>query len=143
MIALLLLAQVAVPLTPPPLVAPSKAAIVAPMPPQDWSDLPILRVRRPASDMPDLSAFVRTEVEAGRCAAAARAVDGWSLKLDLAVLATPDGQVRRITPRAIDCPTVEQYAAGLVLGTARDNVDVRGALSDTWYRTSMTFAWNG
>ena len=143
MIALLLLAQVAVPLTPPPLVAPSQAAIVAPMPPQDWSDLPILRVRRPASDMPDLSAFVRTEVEAGRCAAAARAVDGWSLKLDLAVLATPDGQVRRITPRAIDCPTVEQYAAGLVLGTARDNVDVRGASSDTWYRTTMTFAWSG
>ena len=143
MIALLLLAQVAAPLTPPPLVAPSQPAIVAPMPPQDWSELPILRVRRPASDMPDLSAFVRTEVEAGRCAAAARDADGWSLKLDLAVLANADGQVRRITPRAIDCPTVEQYAAGLVLGTARDNVDVRGALSDTWYRTSMTFAWNG
>ena len=139
MIALLLaLAQV----TAPPVV-PTQPPIAAPLPPQDWSMLPILRVRRPASDMPDLAAFVRTEVAAGRCAAAASSAQGWVLKIDLAVLATPGGQVRRITPRAIDCPTVEQYAAGLVLGTARDNVDVRGAQSDTLYRTSMTFAWGG
>jgi len=139
MIALaLLLAQV----TAPPVVA-TQPTIVAPLPPQDWSMLPILRVRRPASDLPDLSAFVRGEVTAGRCAAATQSAQGWSLRIDLAVLATPEGQVRRITPRAIDCPTVEQYAAGLVLGTARDNVDVRGALTDTWYRTTMTFAWSG
>ncbi|WP_380787424.1 hypothetical protein [Sphingomonas sp. R86521] len=138
MIALLaLLAQIA-----PPAIVPTQPTIVAPLPPQDWSTLPILRVRRAASDLPDLSAFVRAEVDAGRCAAAYASPQGWTLKIDLAVLATPTGQVRRITPRAIDCPTVEQYAAGLVLGTARDNVDVRGALADTWYRTSMTFAWS-
>lgn len=138
MIALLaLLAQIA-----PPAVVPVQPTIVAPLPPQDWSTLPIMRVRRPAADLPDLSAFVRAEVEAGRCATAHASPQGWTLKIDLAVLATPGGQVRRITPRAINCPTVEQYAAGLVLGTARDNVDVRGALADTWYRTSMTFAWS-
>ncbi len=135
---LLLLAQVAA-----PPVVPTQPAVVAPPPPQDWSMLPTLRLRRPASDLPDLSAFVRSEVAAGRCAAAAASEQGWALKIDLAVLATPGGQVRRITPRAIDCPTVEQYAAGLLLGTARDNVDVRGAQSDTWYRTTMTFAWSG
>jgi hypothetical protein len=139
MIALvLLLAQV----TAPPAGA-TQPTTIAPLPPQDWSTLPILRVRRAAVDLPDVSAFVRAEVTAGRCAAATQSPQGWSLKLDLAVLATAQGQVRRITPRAIDCPTVEQYAAGLVLGTARDNVDVRGALTDTWYRTTMTFAWSG
>lgn len=116
---------------------------VAPLaPPQDWSTLPILRVRRAATDLPDLSTFVRAEVDAGRCAAATVSPQGTVLKLDLAVLATPEGQVRRITPRAINCPTVEQYAAGLVLGSTRDNVDVRGGLADTWYRTTMTFAWS-
>ena len=135
---LLLLAQV----TAPPVVT-TQPVTAAPLPPQDWSMLPILRVRRPASDLPDVSAFVRGEVAAGRCAAATQSPQGWTLKIDLAVLATAEGKVRRITPRAIDCPTVEQYAAGLVLGTARDNVDVRGALSDTWYRTTMTFAWGG
>jgi len=131
--SLLLLAQVAT----------AQAPVIAPLPPQDWSGLPVLRVRRPAADIPDVSAFVRSEVDAGRCAAVSRLPQGWMLRIDLAVLATPQGQVRRITPRAIDCPTVEQYAAGLVLGTARDNVDARGATADTWYRTSMTFAWNG
>ena len=47
-----------------------------------------------------------------------------------------------MTPRAIDCPTVEQYAAGVILG-ARDAIDVVDADTDTWYRTSMTFTWAG
>jgi hypothetical protein len=136
MIAFLLLAVQAGPLPVP--VTQSVAA----MPPQDWSTLPVLRVRRPTAPAPGLSDFVRAEVAAGRCAAAMPSAQGWSLKIDLAVLATPAGQVRRVTPRAINCPTVEQYAAGLVLGTARDNVDGRGAGADTWYRTSMTFAWS-
>ena len=49
--------------------------------------------------------------------------------------------MRRVTPRAIDCPTVEQFAAGLLLGAARNNVDLRGAATDSWYRTTMVFAW--
>ncbi|MEG3165072.1 hypothetical protein U1701_10735 [Sphingomonas sp. PB2P19] len=139
--ALFLLAQLA-----PPVAVPTQSTSAAQIAPQDWSTLPILRLRRPASSSDlsarDLSAFVRAEVAAGRCAAATSSIQGWSLTIDLAVLATPAGRVRRVTPRAIHCPTVEQYAAGLVLGSARDNVDVRGALTDTWYRTNMTFAWS-
>lgn len=139
MIALLLLAgQVAA----PPPVVPTVPATSAPLPPQDWTALPILRVRRASVDTPDVSAFVRGEVAAGRCASAVRMPQGWSLKIDLALLATPEGHVRRITPRAIACPTVEQYAAGVLLGSARDNVDPRGATTETWYRTSLTFAWS-
>lgn len=135
---LLLLGQVGA-----PPVVPTTSATPAPLPPQDWSDLPALRVRRAATETPDTAAFVQGEVAAGRCASAVRGAHGWSIKVDLALLATPDGRIRRVTPRAIDCPTVEQYAAGLLLGTARDNVDSRGATVETWYRTSMTFAWDG
>lgn len=145
MIALILLiAQIAAPTAQPPL--PTSDASV-PAPPRDWSGLPELRVRSAPSEgtnvpASDISAFVRTEVTSGRCAAATRLSEKWALKVDLVVLATPKGQVRRISPRAIDCPTVEQYAAGLLLGTARGKVDARGADSDTWYKTSITFAWN-
>lgn len=147
MIALLLMLGqvVAPPVVPPPTTTTTTttAPVVAPLPPQDWSVLPVLRVRRAATETPDVSAFVKGEVAAGRCASAVRDARGWSIKVDLVLLSTAEGHVRRVTPRAIDCPTVEQYAAGLLLGTARDNVDTRGAIADTWFRTSMIFAWTG
>lgn len=140
MIAALLIAAQTVA---PPSVVPTPQAIAAvPLPPRDWTTLPLLRLRKPAAALADASSFVRAEVAAGRCAAATRAAQGWSLDIDLAVLVTPAGQVRRITPRAIACPTVEQYAAGVVLGTARANIDPQSAETDAWYRTSMTFTWS-
>ena len=122
--------------TAPPTTVPASSLL----PPQDWSMLPVLHIRRQATTLANTSAYVHGEVMAGRCAKAVRTVQGWSLTLDLAVLMTPDGRIRRITPRAIDCPTVEQYAAGVILG-ARDAIDVVDTAADTWYRTSLTFAW--
>lgn len=121
--------------------APPQTAGGVPLPPQDWSALPVLRLRRAVAPSLDASTFVQREVLAGRCAGATRTPQGWVLNLDLALLAAADGRVRRVTPRAIDCPTVEQFAAGLLLGAARNNVDLRGAATDSWYRTTMVFAW--
>ena len=114
--------------------------VASTLPPQDWSTLPVLRIRGQATTLANTSAYVHGEVVAGRCAHVVRTTQGWALTVDLAVLITPDGRVRRVTPRAIDCPTVEQYAAGVILG-ARDSIDVADADADTWYRTSLTFAW--
>ncbi|WP_380778675.1 hypothetical protein [Sphingomonas sp. R86520] len=138
---LLLLQTAATPPAVPPGTASTPAAANA-LPPQDWSTLPLLRTRRRASTLANTSAYVHGEVMAGRCAKAVRTAQGWTITVDLAVLMTPRGGVRRVTPRAIDCPTVEQYAAGVILGT-RDALDVGEADTDTWYRTSLTFAWGG
>ena len=118
------------------------AAQTAAMPPADWTSLPMLHYRRPNDLAPEASAFVRDEVAAGRCAAAVRGTEGWSLRVDLAVLGTGDGRVRRVVPRAIDCPSVEQFASGLVSALARDTV-VAGGDGDAWYRTSVIFTWPG
>ena len=128
---------------PPPPPAPVIPAgpAAAPLPPQDWSALPVLRFRRPVTPTTESTAFVAGQVSSGQCSGAARTRDGWQLTIDLALFATADGRIRRVTPRAIDCPTVEQYAAGLLLGAARDNIDLRGAAGDIWYRTTMTFGW--
>jgi hypothetical protein len=126
--------------SPGPASTPATAASA--LPPQDWSTLPVLRTRRRSSTLANTSAYVHGEVMAGRCAKAVRTAQGWTITVDLAVLVTPRGGVRRVTPRAIDCPTVEQYAAGVILG-ARDALDVGDADTDTWYRTSLTFAWGG
>ncbi|MGU3390326.1 hypothetical protein [Sphingomonas sp. M1A8_2b] len=149
--ALLALLQVVVPpsaITPAPPAAPSAPSAPSsaggsasvPLAPQDWSTLPVLRIRQRSTTLANTSAYVHGEVMAGRCGKALRTTQGWTLSVDLAVLMTPDGRVRRITPRAIDCPTVEQYAAGVILG-ARDAIDVVDTDTDTWYRTSLTFAW--
>lgn len=132
MLFALLLAQAA---TPPVVTLPP-----AP-PPADLASLPILALTRrsPANDVP--SEFVREEVAAGRCVAARRdaATGGTGLSVELAVLIDGDGQVRRIVPRAIDCPTVEQYASGLASRMIRQNL-APGAPGG-WYRTTIAFAW--
>ncbi len=138
MIAAFLLALQAAPLATAP---PAPPAATSTQPPQDWSALPILPMPKPTTALANVSSYVRSEVVAGRCARGVRAATGWTLTVDLAVLATPDGHIRRVTPRAIDCPTVEQYAAGIVIGASRATIDVPEADTDTWYRTSLTFAW--
>jgi len=124
-------------------IAAAQVAVAAPMPvlPPDWSMLRPLPYARDPEDGASLSAFVRTEVKAGRCNAAVQTPQGWTLKVDLAVLVGASGNPRRIVPRAIACPSVEQYAAGLVSSMARGNL-LPGAIDgDGWYRTSLTFAW--
>jgi hypothetical protein len=132
------------PVTAPPVVAPvrkSPAPVGAPLPPRDWSTLPMLPVGRSVTAQADTSTYVRAEVLAGRCTKAVRTARGWALTVDLAVLTTPDGHVRRVTPRAIDCPTVEQYAAGIMLGSVRNSIDVDDPLTNGWYRVVMNFTW--
>lgn len=109
--------------------------------PSDWTTLPPLEYVRPAPDDPALATFVRAEVQAGHCAAARPAPGGWTLNVDVAVFVQSSGMVRRTVPRAIACPSVEQYAAGLVFSRARGNVVTDTSARDGWYRTTLTFAW--
>lgn len=109
--------------------------------PQDWSGLPALRFVVPPRPDATVSLFVRAETEAGRCAAATRTADGWMLRVDMAVLVGADGRARQIVPRAIHCPTVEQFAAGLMSRMTRDAIDSAGIAGETWAKTSLTFAW--
>ncbi|WP_447407106.1 hypothetical protein, partial [Clostridium perfringens] len=62
------------------------------------------------------------------------------LRVDVAVLVAA-GRPRRVIPRAIQCPAVEQYAAGLVSSMARGNIAPATQAGDGWYKTSLTFAW--
>lgn len=117
------------------------ATSTPPMPPQDWSGLRPLPYTRDADDGATLSAFVQAEVKAGRCAAATQTAQGWTLKVDLAVLVGPAGQPRRVVPRAIACPSVEQYAAGLVSSMVRSSITPDTTDIGGWYRTSLTFTW--
>lgn len=111
------------------------------LPPPDWTTLPPLALRRPSDPTAATSAFVRGEVVQGRCTAATHDGGGWSIGVDVAVLATGDGHIRRVVPRAINCPTVEQYAAGLVWSGARDNIDPLPGEGEHWYRTRLIFTW--
>jgi hypothetical protein len=121
-----------------------QAAPVVPVPdigpPKDWSALAPLPLTKQPDYAAGLTTFVADEVKAGRCVPPKR-IDGQSrIDISLAVLVVPGGTVKRIVPQAIDCPTVEQYSAGLVLSMARDNI--KGSpVTDTWYRTSMSYNW--
>lgn len=123
------------------LAAQLAGASPVPMPPQDWSTLRPLPSTRDGDDGANLTAFVRSEVLSGRCTAATQTTAGWTLKVDLAVLVSANGQPRRVVPRAIGCPSVEQYAAGLVSSMMRNSTPAGAIDPGNWYRTSLTFSW--
>jgi hypothetical protein len=122
------------------LLALQAAAVVA-APPADWSALPPLRL----STTPDYAAlmtkFVHDEVAAGRCAAPPPVAGKVSFKIDMVVLVSPGGDALRIVPKAINCPTVEQFAAGVVQKAVRGNWAGAAPASDSWYRTGIVISW--
>jgi hypothetical protein len=117
------------------------AALTAP--PSDWSALPPLRLTQTPDYTLIMTKFVHDEVAAGRCAAPAPVAGKVTVKLDLIVLvASATNQALRVVPRAINCPTVEQFAAGVIEKAARDNIAGPAPGSDSWYHTSMTITWS-
>ena len=117
------------------------AALTAP--PSDWSTLPQLRLSQTPDYSTIMTKFVHDEVAAGRCVAPAPVAGKTTIKLDLIVLvASSTNQALRVVPRAINCPTVEQFAAGVVEKAARDNIAGPAPGSDSWYHTSMTLTWS-
>lgn len=116
--------------------APAPAATSA----IDWNSLPALPYREPPSMTPAMHDWARGQVRARKCKAR-RLVDGRpAVRVEVAVLVDDNG-VRTTIPRAIGCPTIEQYAAGLVAGFSRNNIPQRTAAPSAWYRATVTFAW--
>lgn len=109
-------------------VPPVPAPLAAPV---DWSHVPSLPWRVPPHVTPELIDVVEQEMGGGRCPRPAGV-----LIVEMVVLVRSDGGLRAVVPRAIDCPAVEQFAAGLVTRFARNNLrqPVAG-----WYRTAITF----
>lgn len=112
------------------------------MPPRpDWSQLTPLVYRDPPEITAPMVAFVANEIARGRCNVTRPADGHFMVRVDVAVLVGLRGGVRAVVPHAIDCPTVEQYGAGLVSTFARNNLVVAPGASDQWYRASVTFDW--
>jgi hypothetical protein len=105
----------------------------------DWPSLAPLPYRAEPQITPDMLAFVANEVTTRKCPVAIG--PGLTLSVDVAVLVDAQDNIRTTVPRAIQCPTVEQYAAAMVAGAARGNLLPRMANADQWYRTTVTFSW--
>lgn len=105
-----------------------------------WETLPELGYRVPLSIAPDMSAYVASESKSGRCPPPATENGRSIVRADVAVL-VQEGMVRATIPRAINCVTVEQYAAGIVASYARNNLTQRVVRSSGWYRATLTFEW--
>jgi hypothetical protein len=119
------------------------AAAAQTTPALDWQALPALPYRTPPAIAPAMSSYVERESRVRRCKIRRTAAGRRGMRIDVAVLVDPEQVVRTTVPRAIACPTVEQYAAGLVSSFARNNLLPRPAATDNqWYRTSVTFVWS-
>lgn len=103
----------------------------------NWDALPPLPWRAPPLLTADMQGFVQREVKVRKCVLAKPK----TLEVQVAILIDETGSVRTAVPRSINCPTVEQYAAALVAGFARNNLLPRPGASEQWYRTSLTFTW--
>ncbi len=130
----------AIPLAPSTPVAPAVPAPAA-RSPIDWQALPPLPYRRTPRPTAQMAAFVRAELRRTGCPRPVPVAGRTQLQVDVAVLIGEDHVVRATIPRAIDCPTVEQYAAGLVVSYARGNLAPRFVNAGNWYRAVLLFDW--
>lgn len=105
----------------------------------DWPALPPLPYRTVPEITPEMLAFVANEVTVRKCPLAVG--PGLTLTVDVAVLVDAQDNIRTTVPRAIQCATVEQYAAAMVAGSARGNLLPRAATAEQWYRATVTFTW--
>ncbi|MHA6720555.1 hypothetical protein ACX40Y_14030 [Sphingomonas sp. RS6] len=106
----------------------------------DWAALAPLPFRTLPQITPAMRDFVAGEIALRKCPVPAG--PGQTLTVDVAVLVAADDGIRTVIPRAIRCPTVEQYTAALVAGAARDNLLPRTAANEQWYRATITFDWS-
>ncbi|MEP9357594.1 hypothetical protein [Sphingomonas sp. KR3-1] len=105
--------------------------------PLDWDALPPLPWRAPPLVTPEMHGFVQREVTLRKC----RTDKPGELAVPVAVLVDENGAIRTTVPRAISCPSVEQYAAALAAGFARNNLLPRPGAGEQWYRATLTFTW--
>lgn len=109
--------------------------------PIKWDALPLLPYRDAPDVLPEMVNFVAGEYRAKRCPPVPLVNGHRTVRADVAVLLADDGSVRATVPRAINCVTVEQYAAGIVSAAARNNLLPRAMGAAGWYRASLTFDW--
>jgi len=120
-----------------------QATAAVPSVPTDWAALAPLPYLAAPQMSPPLARFVADEIAAGRCTMPRPADGHYIVKVDVATLVGADGSVRRAVPRAIACPTVEQYSVGLVLKFARANLPPHAGAADQWYRATIVYDWGG
>lgn len=102
-----------------------------------WDALAPLPYRVAPQITPDMNSFVQREAVGRKCP---RPHPG-AITVEVAVLVDHRGGIRTTVPRAIGCPTVEQYGAALIAGFARNNLLPRTGAAEQWYRTAVTFTW--
>ena len=122
--------------------ATAQVAIPAAVP-TNWSLLAPMPFITPPQITQPIAKFVSEEIAAGRCPPQRPGDDRHLLTIDVAALVNADGIVRRTVPRAIGCPTVEQYSAGLVVSFARENLDIATPTPERWYRATIVYNLHG
>lgn len=120
------------------MIAISALALMAQTASIDWNGLAPLPYRAPPIITAEMQAFVQREVTERNCPVAP---GSQTVTVDVAILVDANDGIRVTVPRAIQCATVEQYAAALVAGFARNNLLPRTTPSEQWYKTSLTFTW--
>ena len=102
----------------------------------DWKGLAPLPWRAPPLITAEMRAFVRREVVLRKCPLPKPG----TIEVEVAVLVDEANGIRTTVPRAIRCPTVEQYAAALVASFARNNLLPRTGAGQIWYRAQLSFS---
>lgn len=116
------------------------AALASPeQPPSDWSALPSFPLPR-AVVVTEGTSFVRRELME-RCLGDTNLAQSRQFAMAVAILVADAGRVRRVTPRAVGCPTVEQYTAGYVLSLTRGGPGSLATPAPGWYRLTVTYRW--
>lgn len=119
------------------LIAPGRHSVI------DWAALPMLPYRVAPEMSAPVHQYVARETSLRGCPIARSAEGKPVVQADVAILVSEEGAIRVAIPRAINCPTVEQFAAGFVQSSARGNLRNSNLRSEGgWYRATLIFTWD-
>jgi hypothetical protein len=124
------------------MLAATPMAEAAPPMPQELSSVPVIEGWQGRRISPRWSEDVARFYRKGKCTGAVPYEGSWLLEIDMLFLLSPDGKPLKIAPVNVNCPDVEQFVSGRVLGTLRNSFPKAGGAEARWMRSQVRFLWS-
>jgi hypothetical protein len=110
--------------------------------PQDLSEVEVIENWQGRRLSPHWSEDVAKLYRNGKCAGARPYEGSWLLEVDMLFLLSPEGRPLRIAPVNAQCPGVEKFVSGRILGTLRNSFPKNDGGAPRWMRSQVRFLWS-
>ncbi len=110
--------------------------------PTTLTDVPVIEKWQGRRISPRWSEEAKRAYRRGNCSGAKPYEGGDLLELDVLFLVANDGKLVRLAPVNVQCPEVEKFVSGRIMGTLRNSFPRHDGAEPQWYRSQVRFLWS-